>query len=222
MTHYLTYVLVSKDVEDIEQEVFNLLQPYWNDLEVPEYPHECDCVSHSAYRKAVRVTDKIFGRQNETRPRLRLVRAYDELPESNECPEDRDEFLKKKFRELLEIEPPDVDCEECEGTGIVMSTINQSAMWDYYSTGGRWEEILSLAAQHKADIPIPIDFAPVKTLNLEELLIPFVIVTPDGQWSQYDDSWFDSFGLNTHWTETFKGILEDHKDSILVVVDCHQ
>ncbi len=79
-------------------------------------------------------------------------------------------------------------------------------------------------AEHEADVPIPTDFAPVEELNLEKLVMPYVIVTPDGQWSQCDDSWFDSWGItaDAHWTETVKQILENHKDAILVVVDCHQ
>jgi hypothetical protein len=43
--------------------------------------------------------------------------------------------------------PPDEGedpCDECEGSGTIMSTSNPDARWDWYSVGGRWKGTLKL------------------------------------------------------------------------------
>jgi len=35
-------------------------------------------------------------------------------------------------------------CDQCEGTGTIMSTSNGDAQWDWYSLGGRWANTLKL------------------------------------------------------------------------------
>ena len=71
--------------------------------------------------------------------------------------------------------------------------------------------------------PYEKDIRLLSEVEITDEILPFSVVTPDGEWHQRADMgwWAIMTNENDNWDNEAKEILEQHKDHIAVVVDCH-
>jgi len=146
MSHFVTVVLTDPNA-DQEKEVERLLAPFDEQIEVTPYEKDCHCVgmkaqfsarncaeaaAMSATKKTIEhFRDEYWAMAKEDRPEWEdFVAPYESV---------YDEVREKSLREHPDYDKPDPDCEECKGTGKVMSTYNPKSKWDYWRIGGRWD-----------------------------------------------------------------------------------
>jgi hypothetical protein len=190
----------------IESKVALLLEPYGLFHKVGEYRRECDCVFDNA------------------------LKQMDGSPHRNSsipiCEFSKDKFSEKGFelawrRKLLELGTPDPDCEECQGSGILVCHDNPAPKWDSWEIGtGFAENILKDCVKGNPD---NLSIVPLRDLDLEKLPSPNHIVTPDGSWLS-DQQWIwhsSALVKDERWEETVKAVMKDHADATLVVVNVH-
>jgi hypothetical protein len=101
------------------------------------------------------------------------------------------------------------------------STYSPASKWDWWVTGGRWQNFLELRDGSRADS------ARIRDVDLEALLedVPFALVK-DGQWMEKGRmGWF---GMSTEnktdeaWTALVREALDGlPDDTALTIVDCH-
>jgi hypothetical protein len=200
LTHLFVVVLVKKGARrDIEKKVSELLAPYDQQLQVPEYEKVCYCVGSIARHRAYEATDKKFG-----------------ATESKEA----SEFEKETF----ELDPgkslPEPDCQSCAGTGKYKTTYNPNGEWDWWSFGGRWDRAIqndwsrthphSISHTHELEGNVS-----TPQFLIDHDIIPAAIVAPDGHWHGKErwKSW--------EWRETARSIFSKNLDATAVGVDCH-
>lgn len=129
----------------------------------------------------------------------------------------------------------DPDCEECRGTGKYLTTWNPMSMFDCYII---WDSthVLRNASKNPADWEdeevfdddIPDDIgaavAPLDSLDLERLKLPFAIVDPFGNWHEMDGDWWSENQDSADWKK-WRSIAHDlfakWPNASLVVVNCH-
>ena len=116
MSHYVTYVLVPNEAVDLELPldeatkfevpVTRLLAPSYGHLEVGMYRRECECLWHSALNRAMNLPEWkvqgasfVFTRKDFSKPGFELAWR----------------------RKVLELGSPDPSCDECGGSGFVVS-----------------------------------------------------------------------------------------------------
>jgi hypothetical protein len=131
MSHFTVLVIGENPEEQ--------LAPFSENLKVEEYEEDCSCATDSMHEKKYEILFNEFGGDfNE-----KFREPYHKMP-SAEAPNweeyikpyvDRENQLEK---ELIEYKKPDPNCEDCEGTGKVMSTYNTNSKWDWHQLGGRW------------------------------------------------------------------------------------
>jgi hypothetical protein len=131
---------------------------------------------------------------------------------------------------------PDPDCEDCGGTGKYFTTFNPMCMFDFYAI---WDSqhVLPNASKNPSDWEeeevyddhIPDDdgaaIAPLSSLNIERLKLPYAVVTPSGDWHEMPGDWYSEDRASADWQEwgnTAKEIFEKYANAILVVLNCHR
>lgn len=225
MSHYLTYVLIPSDAEEIEATVANLLAPYDENLEVDEYETACQCRRLKARRRATEMVEKELGKITEPEGLLnaRTKAEYKQIAWWYGLIANRSEVEKLIREQLLKTEDPDPDCFYCDGTGIRRTRFNPKGRFDWWQIGRTSIEPFADCSKDYPEIDYVGYIAPVKTLDLNTVEIPNGIVTPDGTWHERGTR--GAFGIyeciKPDWHLTAIEILEQHKDKLLVVVDYH-
>jgi hypothetical protein len=67
--------------------------------------------------------------------------------------------------------------------------------------------------------------APLSSLDIDRLKLPFAIVTPSGEWYEMEGNWWSEDKESAEWKEwrsTVKEIYQKYPNAILVVLRCHQ
>ena len=169
MSHFSVVVLLPRNTprnrEVIEEKAGELLAPYDENLEVPEYDCECWCLGHVAQKEVGEITDKKYGTIGEIRNKFWKDHPGPQAPmetadiSKEEMKKLWEKYSKeeavhnkiwqkltgprfKEFEKLLKKHPKrkasDPDCEECHGKGTYRSTRSLKAKWDWWTVGGRW------------------------------------------------------------------------------------
>jgi len=109
---------------------------------------------------------------------------------------------------------PKKDCEYCEGSGVSLSTYNESSKWDWYEIGGRWRGSL-LKNMYSSDVEFVRD--------IRKGFVPFAFVTPDYLWHENAKmGWFAiTTDENLEFNEEWESALNTYSDHVAVLVDCH-
>lgn len=174
--------------------------------------------------------------------------AYVLAPNGTKDVENRVHSLMAKFHNDFEVERYetecccdwpggkfDPDCEECRGTGKYLTTWNPMSKFDSYVI---WDSahVLRNASKNPADWEdeevfdddIPDDIgaavAPLASLDLERLKLPFAIVDPSGNWHEMDGDWWSKYQDSDEWKEwrsTAQDLFAKWPTANLVVVNCH-
>lgn len=129
----------------------------------------------------------------------------------------------------------DPNCEDCGGTGKYLTTWNPMSKFDGYAIWDSahvlrnaskdpadWEEEETFDEDTPADDEAAV--APLSTLDLERLKLPFAIVTPSGEWHEMDGDWWSEDQDSAEWKEwrkTAHDLLTKSPSAILVVLNCH-
>lgn len=227
MSHFSTYVLIPEITGDAGFMVEELLAPYDAGLEVEPYETECECVRFGAIEQAHELCSVEHGPIEAAQEEFEKLMA--EQPDADEDVEwarfmkKRDEFIAAQVKVLLPTIAPDPDCEMCGGKGVITSTYNQNAKWDWLVLGGRWAGMLTDSWKHESHPDPNGNVASLSELDRDKLPTPFAIVTPDGAWHAHGEmGWFARIScLDEEWESKAQAILSQHQDCILVVVDCH-
>jgi hypothetical protein len=111
----------------------------------------------------------------------------------------KEKILKPRLdreKELMMVHPnankPKSNCSECGGAGEYDTTSNWRAKWDWWRIGGRWDGEIKGEERYSEDNGFNFNSqhenpesntAPTDFL-LEKQIIPFAIVTPDGEWHE--------------------------------------
>jgi len=144
----------------------------------------------------------------------------------------RDELKNKLMAEHPEGKSPDAGCEECNGTGQRPTTYNPKSKWDWWVVGGRWDGSIqknqrssdngfNFGPQHRE---LGNNIAPTEFL-LDNLFVPFAILTPDGEWHERGEMcWFAVVANEKDgvcWEDTVFQIYGAYPNHFAVACDLH-
>jgi hypothetical protein len=224
MSHYAVVVLTEESNED---EVFDLLAPYDEQIEVAPYEEACYCINANAFR----ARNEASAEHGIDWEKFREEYWADQTIEHGE-----EEWQKRTkwaldWEKQYELEHPEIyhaspDCPDCNGTGLRVTTYNPDSKWDWYEFGGRWAGELfgELDREETRGNSRPT----CELLDHDgqgNPFYPFAIVTPDGQWHEKGKmGWWamvtDEKPDDT-WHEEVRELYEKFGDSVAVLVDCH-
>ena len=113
-----------------------------------------------------------------------------------------------------------------------MTTYNPKSKWDWWRIGGRWDGTLigerrdggdggfNFSAEHEQ-----AKHNSCKVSEIKEGLIPFAIITPDGEWNERGNmGWWGCVANEKpgeEWESIVSKIYEAHSDCVAVLCDLH-
>ena len=214
MSHFITLVFTKENGRTVEE----LLAPYDENIVYAPY------VLYTREQAIAKIRKEIEDYKNG--PYAEYVSSPKKYEESHPNAEHIN-YLKNKFPKKLEW--TDDECyQDMKGrfdedmiklNGDLLSTYNPNSKWDWYTIGGRWNNYLKTLSGETTneDYVSEIDWKDI---------IPFVFVTPIGEWHERGEmGWWAcvSNGKNIEdWKSEFKEFLDNlDKDTIVTVVDCH-
>jgi hypothetical protein len=203
MTHFLAFVLIPPDVEDIHTKIEELMAPYYEEREVEPYKEYISPeMINSLALKFKTGTDF-----------LALLEHLKQDVGWNEVGLD-----EQGIYEITTFNPrPMWDYWYYSGGKYLFGeTI--------------WKECLAKnEAQHGADEPFECNSCPVADLPTEAYTFPAAIVSPDGLWYDLTDfGWkllkgdsLDNQIANSKWQGLVRELFQKHADCLAVSVHCH-
>ena len=213
MSHFITLVFTKENGRTVEE----LLAPYDENIVYAPY------VLYTREQAIAKIRKEIEDYKNG--PYTEYVSSPKKYEESHPNAEHIN-YLKNKFPKKLEW--TDDECyEDMKGrfdedmiklNGDLLSTYNPNSKWDWYTIGGRWNNLKTLSGETtNEDYASEIDWKDI---------IPFAFVTPIGEWHERGEmGWWAcvSNGKNIEdWKSEFKEFLDNlDEDTIVTVVDCH-
>jgi hypothetical protein len=152
----------------------------------------------------------------------------------------KEKILKPRLereKELMQAHPnankAKSNCSECAGTGENETASNFNAKWDWWRIGGRWDGAIKGEEAKSEDNGInfnsqhenPESNTASTDFLLEKQIIPFAIVTPDGEWHEEGDmGWWGMVKDKkdqSNWKEEVLQIYKSLKGHIAVGCDLH-
>lgn len=214
MSHFITLVFTKENGRTVEE----LLAPYDENIVYAPY------VLYTREQAIAKIRKEIEDYKNG--PYAEYVSSPKKYEESHPNAEHIN-YLKNKFPKKLEW--TDDECyQDMKGrfdedmiklNGDLLSTYNPNSKWDWYTIGGRWNNYLKTLSGETTneDYASKIDWKDI---------IPFVFVTPIGEWHERGEMGWRacvSNGKNIEdWKSEFKEFLDNlDEDTIVTVVDCH-
>jgi hypothetical protein len=212
MASFLTFVLFQSDPKDAQAMVTGLLAAYSKSLEVAEYEAKCPCVHAQVEAKARELAEKQVKASDKVGPS-----PFERVTETALALQDAQQAA---IQDLLDKAVPDPNCKDCGGSGNIRTTSNPNGKWTSWEMGGGASDNV-LAAHLTDDVDDP-NSAPVKMLNLDDLPLPWAIITPDGKWHAAGEPyWFGTSRVDDRdWENTVRKIMEQNADATLVLVEC--
>jgi len=143
----------------------------------------------------------------------------------------------EREKELMQVHPnankPKSNCSECGGTGECETTSNWRAKWDWWRIGGRWDGAIKDEDRESEDNGFnfnsqhenPEGNTASTDFLFEKQIIPFAIVTPDGEW--HEEGEMGWWGMvkdkkeKTNWKEEALQIYKSWEGHIAVGCDLH-
>ncbi len=227
--HYTNYVLIPSNTEDIWNEVDLLMEPYWEDTEGEEHEEPCECVTDQYSEELFEITDREFGYTWE------LKELWKSRVENHTHADPEETWRKmideiRKFTDihadtLIKETTPDPDCEECDGTGQVITRCNPCGYWDWW----KWDvetqviegEELDKVSSHGRALGEPRTYV-LNQLDISRVRLPNAILSPDG-WIRNREGngcgWVEI--PDEIWWPRVLDVLNTYRDCLLVPVDCH-
>jgi len=198
MSHATCLVIVPEDTEDVQLAAEELMESYWEELEVESHLDECWCLGSLA--------------------RDRMYKEAEALPFNDNAT--KWDWVQEHLAEAVDKDWPDPECDNCHGVGRYMSTSNPDGKWDWFTIGGRWAGALYDKEGEQFDENLGANSRKVSEITTR---IFHSVITPDGEW--HESATLGWFGItrneNTSWDEELESILKEYKDCIGVLVDFH-
>jgi hypothetical protein len=224
MSHFGVLVLTDPDSDS---DVETLLAPYDENITVAPYQEDCYCLKSGRIRRAHEAAAKLFGTMGSLHVKYRKLGLKSEYDNPSPTKEEL-EYAEKRWyqiagpylayyeEKLKSFKPiPDPSCEDCKGTGKIMSTYNPNSKWDCYEVGGRWKGSLASGS----------DSGCVSQLVESDANQIYAVVTPDGVWhGRGDMGWFGMSSGDmdeSDWRNEVWGLIQANKDCYYTLVDCH-
>lgn len=167
MSHFSVAVFTDEDTT-----VEDLLEPYWEGLEVEKYVYKTKKELIEYGKGEIRYFLKVFRRYMKDKKRFRrehknninYLRFVKKIPLMKKW--DNEKIYKFSIRYYS---PEDIG-----ENGEVYSTYNQNSKWDWYEVGGRWKEMLIDKDGNKTNSALikDIDWNAMKKEN-EQSLPPY-------------------------------------------------
>lgn len=221
MSHFFALVITNAQNGHAERSVETLLAPFNENITVPEYDRTCHCIGETAKERADKLMQAELGTWDEAKDKFK---AEYPLPPNASWEERikleplwRRLYMKPRYSRRDELlagmddkQAPTPDCDQCHGQGTYRSTYNPDSQWDWYSIGGRWNDVVGG------------NQAPVAWF-LDNDQFPFAIVTPDGKWHQKGNMrWFGMVSdEKDNWPEEARRIMNEHQSLTGIVCDLH-
>lgn len=212
MKPFPAYVLVPADTTDVQVTVDGLLATYDKALQVAEYDGKCPCLYAHVEAKA----DDLAKNRVRDSDQAGLS-AFERVTGTASASQ---EAQQAAIQEALNTAVPDPNCKDCGGSGTVKTTANPNGKFAHWEIdGSSSSNVLAHCLTEVVDNP---NIIPVKLINLQEIPLPWAIVTPDGKWHGAGEPyWFGSSRVDDpDWENTVRKILAQHADATLVVVEC--
>jgi hypothetical protein len=112
-----------------------------------------------------------------------------------------------------------MECEDCDGTGMIQVNYNTNAWWDWYVIGGRWDGVLPGKRGGRGDnASMEDNSCRVADIVLSPERYPHTIVTPDGEVWIRDDT---GPAARPGRIDEERAILWRYAEHYCVVVDYH-
>jgi hypothetical protein len=223
MSHFTVYVIVPKNKKPGDKYLEEVLAPYDEAKEVPEYNRKCHCIGHRVGDAAMKSAEKKFG------PFPDIRAAYHALPEAKRTEKKWKEmsgkfiaFVTKEEKRLKPKAKPDKNCDSCKGKGTYKSIYNPKSQWDWWVIGGRWSGLIrGLDRGESSALADNLEKAgKIKAKNF-----PFAIVTPEGEWVESGSMGWFAMVANAKsektWNKICQTIFKKYKDLDVIGVDCH-
>lgn len=233
MSHFTLLVQTKKG-----QSLDILMEPFSENLEVDAYEKNCWCMNRELKNEAIEKADEKFGHPKKLRQKFWDLKEIKELTNDGKIPyfeltekqqdefdeiskvimmeEEKENFIKEYIKsDINKIGGPDKECDDCKGTGKVMSTYNPKSKWDWFQVGGRWSGMFGENKDKTTGKHIK---------GLGENAKTFAILTHDGRWIQKGEmGWFACVSdKNKNFNEIFlEEISKFEDDDICYLVDCH-
>lgn len=229
--HYFIIVIIPKSTPkgSMYSLVESMLEPYDENLEVDPYVANCFCVGSLVRKIAIGVAEAY-------KPMSDIHKEYNALPFNLKSNVEWNQFTKEYYRieeDILKFHPlkskTDPSCSECKGAGKYLTTSNPRGRWDWWVIGGRWDGIIrnlnTYATCEKCNKNsshgFSVDHRLIKNnmISVSKLLSDFschIIITPDGQWHEENDSWSKRYAKG--WLTK---ILSKYKSYIAIGCDIH-
>jgi hypothetical protein len=253
---FVIAILKKVHANHAEDTIEDLMNPYSEELIVDEYDQDCHCGKYTARRKARDEAEKQFGKTwdmlradfDKSWKACHSDKMFDKMTdeEKEKSWQSRDSAWKGTYRPLDDLETklnktvfepvakPDKDCESCKGTGTYKSTYNPKSQWDWYRVGGRWDGTIQCREKELDTDGFNFDDTHEEIKNnilstrllAENEVIPFAILTPDGDWHQKGKmGWW---GCSTdemseeEWKKEALKIYSQHEGKYVGIgLDCH-
>ena len=245
MSHFTVLVIYQGTIEQSNSKVEELLAPYDEQLEVPEYETSCGCVDLQARTEAREAANKNVMPFEQLRQQYwDKIKELEESKYSKEMKQLKERNdneglydLKNRIQKEISWEDhiksyvdcenqvllsnpkhdlPDLKCTDCDGTGKRMTTYNPKSKWDWYAIGGRWSGKMSKSGS---------DVVPVEDIKKD--FVPFAIVDSSGVWHEKGNMGWFAIVVNEkdeeEWKKEVRKQIKLHLDEkyISVLVDCH-
>jgi hypothetical protein len=244
--------------ENAQNYITEPMEPYSENIEVEPYEKECYCIHSNLSNAVMKQLEKenLFIEDIHNRFNTKFKESF-VLPKAEDYEDKKlysdaimelvdgrqklwEEFSKEYMdrkeqlhKELKEGILPDPDCEDCNGTGIEISTYNPQSKWDWYCIGGRWDGAIKNLETIDDGIG-GFNFGPafhtverniIKVDDISKDISVFAIVTPDGIWHEKGKmlsfAMVDNEKEQDKWQTEVRNILNQYKDKIAIGVDCH-
>jgi len=237
MSHFYHLVLINKGAAPIQGEVDRLMEPFDESFKVDPYEVQCSCVGFLAEVEADKQAQEAVGAVEDIR--ANFWKNLRDKSQANKPSKEIDKRWKEAFRPYQEarelfltahplFKKPDKKCEECKGSGKRMTQYNPQSKWDWYEIGGRWDGLL-FGQNERGKCLLEDNMMSVSGLLIEiqksNDLVPFSLLSPDGCWYEKGSMGWWAIVTNAKeqlkWDQEVMELLEQNKECIAVVVDCH-
>lgn len=142
MSHYCALVLTHNceegNLQQASSVIDEMLSPFSEHIEVDAYNTECYCINSIARNESIKKAEELVGKTYDQFRNEYWEIAEDKRPSFNDFIKPILDVEKMFFNDHSLKDKPSPNCEDCNGTGIILSTYNPNSKWDWYVIGGRW------------------------------------------------------------------------------------
>jgi hypothetical protein len=155
MSHYAVAVAVPKDEKDVESYLENVLSPFDENTEVAPYVRKTVAEIKAGRLKSIETVKKNVADLKERAKTEPMTEHQKEWLKGTKATIKQYESMTDEQYYNQEVEGDDLDED-----GNIISTYNPQSKWDWYSVGGRWDGLISVK-----NSPVKVNMAQRKDID---------------------------------------------------------